>query len=198
VFLLLLYLAVVALAFVLEFVAYVLDLMRTSAASVDERSYPKLDRRVLIRLAAAGGAAAFLVIAGMTAVYLAYPDLLKPVVRWPLNHPSSFLLAGGALYLAALLCGVKPRQPVLLVCLTLPGLVIMPLLILMQFAMSRNIIEALAATIFIFLLQPADWMLLSIGVGQARRLRKRGGDFTPAGLARVFLISFAYFFGTFS
>ena len=197
-FVLLLYLAVVALTFALEFVAYVLDLMRTPAASVDERSYPKLDRRVLVRLAGAGGAAAVLVIAGMTVVYVAYPDLVEPVIMWPLKHPSSFLLTGGVLYVGALLCGVKPRQPVLLVCLVLPGLVIMPLLILMHFAMSNDAIEALASTIFVFLIEPAAWILLVICIGQARQLRKRGGDFTPAGLARIFLISFAYFFGIFS
>jgi hypothetical protein len=188
----------VVLAAVQEFVAYVLDLMRTPAASVDERSYPKLDRRVLVRLAAAGGAAAFLALAGMTAVHLAYPDLFKSVVMWPLNHPSSLLLAGGALYLAVFLCGVKPRQPVLLVCLALPGLVIMPLLLLMDFATSSDVMEALAGTFLVFFIQPAVWILLFIGVGQVRRLRKRGGEFTPAGLARVFLISFAYFFGTIS
>ena len=191
-------LAIIALPFAIEFVTFVLDLMRTPAASVDERSYPKLDRRVLVRLAAAGGAAAFVVTAGITAVYVAYPDLVKPGVIWPLKHPSSLLLAGVALYLAALLCGVKPRQPVLLVCLTLPGLVAVPLLVLMDSVVSENVIEALALTIFVFLIQPAIWMLLPIAVGQGRRLRKRGGDFTPAGLTRVFLISFAYFFGIFA
>jgi hypothetical protein len=190
--------AAVALAFVLEFVTFVLDLMRTPAASVDERSYPKLDHRVFVRLAAAGGAAAFALIAGMTAVYVAYPDLVKPVVMWPLNHPSSFLLAGVALYLVALLCGVKPRQPLLLVCLVLPGLVIMPLLMLMEFATSQRLSEALASVFLVSFIQPAAWMLLVICIGQARQLRKRGGDFTLAGLVRVFLISFAYFFGIIS
>jgi hypothetical protein len=193
-----LYFAVVASPSVLELASYVHELMRTPAASVDERSYPKLDRRVLVRLAAAGATAAFLAIAGLTAVHVAYPDLFKPVVRWPLKHPSSLMLAGAALYPAALLCGVKPRQPVLLLCLALPGLVAMPLLVLMDSVMSENVIEALALMIFGFLIQPASWMLLAIGIGQARKLRKQGGEFTPAGLARVFLISFAYFFGMFS
>lgn len=183
--------AAVVLAFVLEFVAFVLHLMRTPAASVDERSYPKLERRVLVRLAAVGGVAAFAV----TVSYVAYPDLLKPVVMRLLNYPSLLLPAGAALYIVALLCGVKPRQPVLLVSLALPGLAIMPLLTLLDFVRSNDVIEALAGVFIVFVIQPAYWILLSIGVGQARQLRKRGGDFTVGGLVRVCLITIAYVYG---
>jgi hypothetical protein len=178
---LLLFPAVFVLALAFEFVAYVVDLIRADPASVDERTNPKLDRRVLVRLAVAGGAAAFLLIVGMTAAYVIRPDSLGSVLEWPLNHPSSLLFGGVGLYLVVLLCGIRPRQPVLLLCLTLPGLVAMPLLLLGHFALSKDAMDALAWTFFAVFIQPAAWVLLFIGVGQARRLRKQGEILRPAG-----------------
>jgi hypothetical protein len=193
-----LFIAIIVLAPVFEFVAYVVDLIRAEPTSVDERTNPKLDRRVLVRLGVAGGAAAFLLIVGMTAAYVIRPDSLGSVLLWPLKHPFSLLFGGVGLYLVVLLCGVRPRQPVLLLCLALPGLVAMPLLLLAYFALSQDAMEALAWAFFALFVEPAAWILLFIALGQARHLRKRGGDFTAGGLARVFFISFAYLVGIIS
>lgn len=107
--------AIIVLAPVFEFVAYVVDLIRAEPTSVDERTNPKLDRRVLVRLGVAGGAAAFPLIVGMTAAYVIRPDSLGSVLLWPLKHPSSLLFGGVGLYLVVLLCGVRPRHRVAVV-----------------------------------------------------------------------------------
>ena len=73
-YMLLLYVAAVVLAFLLEFVPFYRDALRTPiSTAADQRWWPKFDRRVFRRLAVAGGAAAFLVVAGLIALDLVYP-----------------------------------------------------------------------------------------------------------------------------
>ena len=62
---------------------------------------------------------------------------------------------------------------------------------------ARQVIAEAIALPFVFFLQPAVWILIIIGVGQALLLRKPGRNFTPGGLVRVSLILVAYLFGTF-
>ena len=195
-YILLLYLAAIVLAFVLEFVPFYRDALRTPiSAAADERWWPKLERRAFRRLAAAGGAAAFVLVAGSITMDLAYPEWR---VRWNLIHPYLLLIYGAVFCFIALLCGAKPRQPVLLLCLTLPGLVVMPLVWLSTVVTSENVIAGAIAVSFVFFLQPAVWILLFIGLGQGRMLSKPGGNFTPGGFVRLCLILAAYLFGTFA
>jgi putative flippase GtrA len=174
----------VVLAFVLEFVPAYRDCMRwLCLPSGDEPSDQRLDRPdVLLRLATLGGPP---VLAALAAVIVAY--WLNPQwTWWALNrisdHPSYFVLFAAALSLVALLCGVKPRQPALLVCMTVPALAIMA-------------IVELPIALFVFFFQPGVWILLFIGIGQARVLRQSEGNFTPGGLVRLLLILFAYLYG---
>jgi hypothetical protein len=195
IYILILLAAAVVLAFVLEFVSFYRNAVRTPrSAAADERWWPKLDLRVLRRLAVVGGAAAVAVAVAIITGHSANPQRTSSVLAWPLNHPASLLLAGIVLCLVALLCGVKVRQAVLLFCLTLPGLVIMPLLLLPDLTKSYDIYSALLLMI-VFVFQPGVWILLFIGVGQSRLLLKPGENFTFGGLARLFLISIAYVYG---
>ena len=199
IYILLLLPVAVALAFVLEFVAFYRDAMQTPVfAAADERWWPKLDLPVLRRLAVVGGAVALAVAAAIITGYSADPQRTSSALTWSLDHPASFLLVGLVLCLVAFLCGVKLRQAVLLFCLTLPGLVIMPLLLLPDIVKSSMIAEAVVLYPTVFVFQPAVWILLFIGVGQSRLLRKPVENFTFGGLVRVFLISIAYVHGFFS
>jgi hypothetical protein len=187
--------AAVVVAFVLEFVSFYRDAVRTPvSAAVDERWWPKLDVPVLRRLAVVGGATVLAVAAAIMTGYSADPQRTASVLAWPLNHPASLPLAGIVLCLVALVCGVKLRQAVLLFCLTLPGLMIMPLLWLPDAIKSYDIYSVLLLAI-LFILQPGVWILLFIGVGQSRLLRKPEESFTFGGLVRLFLISVAYVYG---
>jgi hypothetical protein len=187
--------ASVVLAFALEFGSFYRDAVRTPvSAAVDERWWPKLDLRVLRRLAVVGGAAALAVVPAIIIGYSVDPQRTSLLRAWILDHPASLLLVGVVLCLVALLCGVKLRQAVLLFCLTLPGLVIMPLLLL---PLIDDISSVLLLAIFFFS-QPGVWILLFIGVGQSRLLRKPEGNFTFGGLVRLSLISVAYIHGFFS
>ena len=198
-YMLLLYVAAVVLAFLLEFVAFVRDPEAKSlSASGDEIWYPKLDRRMFRRVAIAGGAVAFVLVAGLIAADLAYPDWAFSSSRRNLTHPYLLILYGAVFCLVALLCGAKPRQPVLLLCLTLPGLVVMPLVWLSAIVASSNVIGAAIMVPVVFFLQPAVWILLFIGLGQVRLLGRPGPNLTPGGLVRVSLVLAAYLFGTFS
>jgi hypothetical protein len=197
IYILLLLAAAVVLAFALEFRAAYRDAMRSLAApSGEEPSNRKPDPRLLV-LAIIGGLAALAAAAAVIVGSSLDPRQTERLLAWPLDHPSSWLLpAGVVLCLVALVCGVK-RQPVWLFCLTLPGLVIMPLMLLPHVMKSDKLAEAFLIYSFVFALQPGVWILLSIGVGQARLLRKPGGNFTPGGLVRLALISLAYFYGFF-
>lgn len=190
-------LLLLATAIVLVFV--VEGLQAPVPASAVETRDPELDHRVFLRLVAAGGIAASLLVAGVIAAYWANPDGVGSAVAWPISwvvtHPYSLLLSGVALYLVALLCGVKQRQPVLLFCLTLPGMLAMPLV-----AVGTTVAGAgsqVAAVLLLFIFQPATWIFIFIGVGQGSLLRKPGGNFTPSGLARIFLVVITYLYGTF-
>ena len=185
--------AAIVLAFMLEFVAFVRYPL--GPLDADESSYPKLNRRVLLRLVAAGGAAAFLLIVGIFAAYLVDRDRASLLVAWADKHPSSLLLFGAALYLIAFACGVKFRQPVFLLCLALPGLFVVPLILAADPFVNEGIVEGIVAAVLVFFFQPATWILLFIGIGQARLVHKPGGQFTAGGLVRLLLISIAYFFG---
>jgi hypothetical protein len=180
IYILLLLGAGVVLAFVLE----LREVLRAPAfVGRDEPPDQKLDRPgVLLRLAMLGGPPVLAALVAVIAGYSANPRLTWWVLNRLSDHPSYFLLLGAALSLVALLGGVKPRQPVLLVCLTLPGLVIMA------------IVELPIGSI-VFFFQPGVWILLFIGIGQARLLRQPEGNFTPGGLVRVLLISLAYVYG---
>jgi hypothetical protein len=191
IYILLLLAAAVVLAFVLEVV------LAPAPASGDGASDQKLDRRVFRRLAVVSGAAALAVMAAIIAGYSVNREWTSWVLAWPGNHPSSLLLVGVALFLIALLCGVKPRQPELLLCLTLPGLVIMPLLLLPTILTSNRVVELTLLVSILFVLQPGILILLLIGIGQARVLHESEGNFTPGGLVRVLLISVAYLYGIF-
>jgi hypothetical protein len=179
----------VVLAVVLEF------FLRPLGASGEETRDQKLDRRVLRRLAVVGGEIALVVLAATITGYLVDPHRTWLAVAWLINHPASLLPAGVALYLVALLCGVKPRQPVLLFCLTLPGLVIMPLLVLPTSVRWNFVAEDVLLVSFVFVLQPGVWILLLIGFGQALLLHQPVGKFNLGGLVRLFLISIAYVYG---
>lgn len=194
---LLLMAAAVILAFVLEFVAFYRDaVLRPVFASGDEPAAEKLDRRVSFRLAVIGGMVALAAAAAIISGYSVDPQGTSLLLAWPRDHhPGSLLLVGIVLCLVAILCGVKPRQPVVLFCLTLPGLVIMPLLLLADVLNSKNVASALSGYPIDFFIQPGAWILLFIGIGQARSLRQPGGDFTVGGLVRLLLISFAYVYG---
>jgi hypothetical protein len=174
----------VVLAFVLEFVAFCRDAMRRqSSPSGDEPSAQKLDGPgVISRLATLAAPPVVAALAAVLGAYWLDPQWIWWAVNRIPGHPAYFLLFGAALALVALLCGVKPRQPALLVCLTVPGLAILA------------IVELPIGSI-VFFLQPGVWILLLIGIGQARLLRRPGGNFTPGGLVRVLLISFAYVHG---
>jgi hypothetical protein len=181
---------------VLEFVAAYRDAVRRLAAAGDEPPDQKLDRRVLLRLAIVAGAAAVAVAAAIIIGYLVNPQQTSVLLAWPRDHhPASLLLVGVVLYLVAPLCGVKGSQPVLLVCLTLPGLALMQFLDATDSFMYGGMAWAVAVTILAFFIQPGEWILLCIGIGQARLLRKPGGNFTSGGLLRVCLISIAYAYG---
>ncbi len=181
----------VVLAVVLElFAAY-----RELFLSDDERADQELDRRVLFRLAVVGGAAAFALAAAIIIGYSVSPQQTRLLLAWPGGHPYSLLLVGIVVCLVALLCGVKPRQPVLLFCLTLPGLAILPLLWLPEIVNSHNVFDAVVWVLIIFFFQPGVMILVIIATGQSRLLRKPGRKFTPGGLARLVLISFAYAYG---
>jgi hypothetical protein len=196
-YILLLLVAGIVLAFVLEFVAFYRDAMRTPiSAAADERWWPQLDRRVLFRLALAGGGLALTFVAAILAGYSVDPLQTRLIVRWILDyHPSSLLLAGVLFCLIALLCGVKWRQPVLLFCLTLPGLVIVPLLWLPSIIDSYVYQRCVLLLAILFFVQPGVLILLPIAVGQSRLLRKPGAGFTPGGFVRLSLISIAYVYG---
>jgi hypothetical protein len=194
-YILLLLIAGIVLAFVLEFVAFYRDAMRTPiSAAADERWWPQLDRRILFRLALVGGGLALTFAAAIIIGYSLNPLQTRSIIRWILDyHPSSLLLAGVLFCLVALLCGVKWRQSVLLFCLTLPGLVIVPLLWLPDI-MTSGAAGAMLLSI-IFLLQPGVLILLPIAIGQSRLFRRPGGGFAPGGFARLSLISIAYVYG---
>jgi hypothetical protein len=189
--------AAVVLAFILECVSVLGDAARTPvSAAADERRWPNLDQRVMRRLAVVGGAAALAVAAAIITGYSVDAQRTSLLLAWPGDHPASCLLAGIVLCLVALLCGVKLRQDVLLFCLTLPGLVIMPLLLLLPDIMrSHNVVEAALAYPIIWSLQPGVLILLFIGIGQATLLHKPGGNFTPGGFVRLLLILVAYVYG---
>jgi hypothetical protein len=184
---LLLLAAAVVTAFVLEFVTFVREPLRTPV-------FPRLDRR----LAAVGGAAAFLLIGGLVTMDVLYPGWRGPSIGRNVAHPYLLLLYGPAFCLFAFLCGVKLREPVLLLCLMLPGLVVMPIVWFSSIVTSNNVIAEAIAVPFVFFLQPAVWILTIIGVGQALLLSKPGRNFTAGGLVRVSLILVAYLFGTFT
>lgn len=188
----LLLVAGVVLALVMEFGAAIGDAM-----SGDERSDEKLDRRVLFRLALVGGAAALAVAAAIIIGYSLNPQRTQFLLASLRDNPPSLLLAGMVLCLVALLCDIKPRQPLLLVCLTLPGLVMMALLWLANIVKSNYSAEATFWVSVVFFLQPGVLILLIIASGQSRLLRKPSGKFTPGGLTRLFLIAFAYAYGLF-
>jgi len=192
-YVLLLALAIVVLAFVLEFVAYCRDLI---AESANQRRWVQLDRRVMFRLAIVGGAAALAVVAAIIVGYSVDPQQTSWLLAWPRDHhPASLLLAGVVFCLVALVCGVKLRQPLLLFCLTLPGVVILPLLWLPDLVKSKNVVDEVLGFLILFPLQPGMLVLLFICIGQARQLRKPERNFTLDGLVRVGLISIAYVYG---
>jgi hypothetical protein len=151
----------VVLAFVVELVTFYRDVVRTPiSAAADERWWPQSDRRVLLRLAVVGGAAIF---AAVIVGYSLDPRQTEWLLARPLNgHPEALLPAGIVFCLVPLLCGVKPRQPLLLFCLTLPGLVILPLLLVRQALHSKTVAYSLLMDAFIFFLQPGALILLFI------------------------------------
>jgi hypothetical protein len=174
-------------------VEYCRDLISESA---NERRWLPLDRRVLFRVALVVGAVALAVAAALIAGYSLDPQRTAWLLAWPRDHhPASLLLAGVVFCLVALVCGVRLRQPLLLFCLALPGVVIMPLLWLPDVTKSKNVVDSALALAFFFFLQPGALALLFICVGQARQLRKPEGNFTLGGLVRLSLISIAYVFG---
>jgi hypothetical protein len=196
--LLLLFFAFVALAFGVELVTFYRDAMRTPiSAAANERWWPQPDRRVLLRLAVVGGAAVLACAASIIAGYLLNPRQTAWLLARPFDgHPEWLLPFGVVFCLVALLSGVKPRQPVLLFCLTMPGLVILPLLLLWHaMGSSKDLAGALLGDASIFFLQPGALILLFIAIGQSRLLRKPGGDLTSGGFVRLVLISFAYTYG---
>jgi hypothetical protein len=192
-YLILLALAIVVLAFALEFVAYCRDLISESA---NARRWLPLDRRVLFRLTGVGGTVALAVAAAIIMGYSADPQRTSWLLAWPRDHHPSLLLLIGAMFcLVALVCGVGLRQPVLLFCLTLPGVVILPLLWLPDIVKSNHVVDAVLTFLIIFPLQPGMLVLLFICIGQARQLRKPDRNFTLDGFVRVGLISIAYVYG---
>jgi hypothetical protein len=194
---LLLFSAFVVLGFVVEFVTFYRDVVRTPiSAAANQRWWPQSDRRVLFRLAVIGGAAALTVAAAIIAGYSFNPRQTAWLLARPLDgHPEWFLPLGVVFCLLALLSGIKPGQAVLLFCLTLPGLVILPLLLLGDAMESKDVAGKLLAHASIFFLQPGALILLFIAIGQSRQLRKPGGDFTSGGFVRLVLIAFAYTYG---
>jgi hypothetical protein len=177
--------------------AFVLEVLRAPLLPDRyETSDQKRDRRVLLRLAIVGGVAALALAAAIITGYSVDPERTSWLLAWPRDHhPALLLLVGVVLYLVALLCGVKASQPVLLVCLTLPGLVLMQFLVATGSFMYGGMAHAAAVTILAFFIQPGEWILLCIGIGQATLLAKPGENFTSGGLLRVCLISFAYVYG---
>src|SRR5262249_31577648 len=158
---LLLLVAAVVLAFVLEFVAFYRDATRTPVfAAADERWWPERNARVLRRLSVVGGATALAGAAAIITGYSADPQWTSSILAWPIKHPDSCLLIGIVPCLVALLCGVKLRQAVLLFCLTLPGLVIMPLLLLPPIVKSNDIAAAAVLYPAISFFEPGVWILL--------------------------------------
>ena len=194
---LLLFAALVVLALIVELVTFCRDAMRTSSsAAADEGWWPEPDRRVLFRLAVVGGAVALALAATIMVGYSLDPRQTEWLLARPANgHPEWLLPACVVFCLVALLSGVKPRQPVLLFCLTLPALVIMPLLMLWEALQSKYVAAALSRDAFLFFLQPGAWILLFIAIGQSRLLRKPGGDLNSGGFVRLTLISFSYSYG---
>lgn len=148
----------------------------------------------MFRVALVGGAAALVTAAAIIIGYWVDPRQTQLLLAWPGHYPHSLLLAGIVFCLLALLCGIKPRQPVLLVCLALPGLAILALLWLLDI-MQSNVADAAFWDPVIFFFQPGVLILLFIVIGQSRLLRKPGGKFTAGGLARLFLILLAYAYG---
>lgn len=197
IYILLLLAAAVVLAFALEFVGFYREAMRTPISeAANKRWWPPLDRRVLFRLALVGGGLALALVAAILIGHSVDRIETSLIVRWVLDyHPSSLLLAGVLFCLLALLCGVKWRQPVLLFCLTLPGLVIVPLLLLPEIIDSFVYQRSLFLLAVLFFLQPGVLILLPIGIGQSRLLRKSERSFTPGGFVRLSLISVAYVYG---
>jgi hypothetical protein len=196
-YILLLFFALVVLAFVVELVTFYRDAMRTPVSdAANAKWWPVLDRRVVFRLALVGGAAAFAVVAAIIVGYSLDPRQTEWVLVRPVNGHPEWLLPFGVVFCAvALLSGVKPRQPVLLFCLTLPGLVIMPLLMVRESVHSKHVVDSLLGDAFIFFLQPGALILLFIAIGQSRLLRKPVDDLNAGGFVRLVLISFSYTYG---
>jgi hypothetical protein len=194
-YMLLLLVAGVMLALVLELVALYRDVMPTPISEpAYKRWWPQRDRRVLFHLALVGAATALALAAAIIIGYLVNPRQTQLLLAWLGHYPHSLLLAGVVFCLVALLCGVNPRQPVLLVCLALPGLALLALLWLLHI-MQSNVAEAAFWGSIIFFFQPGVLILLFIVIGQSRLLRKPGGKFTFGGLARLLLILLAYAYG---
>lgn len=196
--LLVLFAAFVALAFAVELVTFYRESMRTPISrAADERWWPQPDRRVLFRLAVVGGAAALAVTAAIGVGYSLDPRGTQWLLARPIDGHPEFLLPACILFcVVALLSGVKPRQQVLLFCLTLPGLVIMPLLLLWRAGVrSMPLAATLLMDASIFFLQLGALILLFIAIGQSRLLRKPGGDLNSGGFVRLVLISFSYTYG---
>jgi hypothetical protein len=196
IYIVLLLAAGVVLALVLELVALYRDVMPTPiSAPAYEKWWPQRDRRVLFRLALLGGAAALALAAAIIIGYWIDPRQTQLLLAWPGHYPHSLLLAGIVFCLLALVCGIKPRQPVLLVCLALPGLAILALLWLVDMMTPPYVADAAFWGAIIFFFQPGVLILLFIVIGQGRLLRKPDGKFTAGGLARLFLILLAYAYG---
>jgi hypothetical protein len=186
--------AAIVLAVVLELVTFACERPQLFVTSGNQTWYPELDRRVLLRLAATGGALAVLSV-GIIAACSIDRDQASSLLEWPRHHASSLLLFGAAFYLIVLVCGVKPRQPVLLVCLVVPGLLLVPFMLAAEVFINEGIAAAIMTTVLVCMFQPAHWLLLFIGIGQARLLPTPGGDFTAGGVVRILLILVAYSFG---
>jgi hypothetical protein len=158
-----------------------------------------VDRHVSRRLAVLAVAALLLLVAGLVAAYLAHPDAFRTAVSRPLNSVLRryywVMFSGVALYLIVRLCGVKHGQAVWLFCLSLPGSLTMPVMLVAALLAGTN--DGMAEVLFELMIHPATWLLPIIALTQWRLLRKPRSKHLLAGLARTFLVVAAYLCTTF-
>jgi hypothetical protein len=147
----------------------------------------------LIRLAVAAVLLSVLLVAVLMAAYSVNPARL----RWAVARPVCRLLsdypwvafAGVALYGIMRLCGVKHRRSLWLFCLSLPGVLTMPMTFV---AASILGVDRFDEVTFELLAHPATWILPIIVIRQWFWLGSPRDIHTLAALAQTLLIVAAY------
>jgi hypothetical protein len=151
------------------------------------------DRRVGIRIGVAGVLLTFLLIAALMTAYSANPEGF----RWAVERPADRVLreyhwvifAGVGLYAIVRLCGVKYRRSLWLFCLSLPGVLAMPVAFFAALAAGADQLDNVTLEL---LIHPATWILTIIAIRQWFLLRRPADVHVLSALAQTLLIIAAY------